>query len=199
MFEIQVLGEIPTTGPDAAAAGFQRGVSSYPPLGAPVTTVTLRDLAKVYARPRTSNVHIGRLRHNQKVPAFVLTDSLLGKHFAVLGTTGAGKSCAVTVILRSILAEHPNGHVVLLDPHNEYASAFADMAELLNPSNLQLPVLAAELRGDRAHPDRGRGGEQRFTQLAILKDAIVQAEARHVTPRTSTSRSTRRCPTGCPI
>ena len=104
-----------------------------------MTTVTIRDLAKVYARPRTSNVHIGRLRHNQKVPAFVVTDSLLGKHFAVLGTTSTGKSCAVTVILRSILAEHPNGHVVLLDPHNEYASAFADMAELLNPSNLQLP------------------------------------------------------------
>jgi hypothetical protein len=140
VFEIQTLGEIPTTGPEAAAGGFQRGVSRYPPLGAPVTTVTLRDLAKVYARPRTSNVHIGRLRHNQKVPAFVVTDSLLGKHFAVLGTTGAGKSCAVTVILRSILAEHPKGHVVLLDPHNEYASAFADMAELLNPSNLQLPT-----------------------------------------------------------
>jgi DNA helicase HerA-like ATPase len=174
VFEIQTLGEIPTTGPDAATAGFQRGVSRYPPLGAPVTTVTIRDLAKVYARPRTSNVHIGRLRHNQKVPAFVVTDSLLGKHFAVLGTTGAGKSCAVTVILRSILAEHPNGHVVLLDPHNEYASAFADMAELLNPSNLQLPYWLLNFE-EIAHI-LVEPGEQRFTQLALLKDAIVQAK-----------------------
>ncbi len=174
VFEIQTLGEIPTTGPDAAAAGFQRGVSRYPPLGAPVTTVTIRDLAKVYARPRTSNVHIGRLRHNQKVPAFVVTDSLLGKHFAVLGTTGAGKSCAVTVILRSILAEHPKGHVVLLDPHNEYASAFADMAELLNPSNLQLPYWLLNFE-EIAHI-LVEPGDQRFTQLALLKDAIVQAK-----------------------
>ena len=174
VFEIQTLGEIPTT--DAAAAGFQRGVSRYPPLGAPVTTVTVRDLAKVYARPRTSNVHIGRLRHNQRVPAFVVTDSLLGKHFAVLGTTGAGKSCAVTVILRSILAEHPQGHVVLLDPHNEYASAFADMAELLNPSNLQLPYWLLNFE-EISHILVGvEPGEQRFTQLAILKDAIVQAK-----------------------
>jgi hypothetical protein len=90
IFEIQVLGEISTISPAATAAGFQRGVSSYPPLDAPITTVTLRDLAAVYARPRVSNVHVGRLRHNHKVPAFVLTDSLLGKHFAVLGTTGAG-------------------------------------------------------------------------------------------------------------
>jgi hypothetical protein len=176
VFEIQTLGEIPTTGPDAAAAGFQRGVSRYPPLGAPVTTVTVRDLAKVYARPRSSNVHIGRLRHNQKVPAFVVTDSLLGKHFAVLGTTGAGKSCAVTVILRSILAEHPKGHVVLLDPHNEYASAFADMAELLNPSNLQLPYWLLNFEEISHILVGAESGEQRFTQLAILKDAIIQAK-----------------------
>ena len=141
-----------------------------------MTTVTIRDLAKVYARPRTSNVHIGRLRHNQKVPAFVVTDSLLGKHFAVLGTTGTGKSCAVTVILRSILAEHPKGHVVLLDPHNEYASAFADMAELLNPSNLQLPYWLLNFEEISHILVGAEAGEQRFTQLAILKDAIVQAK-----------------------
>ncbi len=176
MFEIQTLGEISTSGPDAETGGFRRGVSRYPPLGAPVTTVTIRDLAKVYARPRTSNVHIGRLRHNQKVPAFVVTDSLLGKHFAVLGTTGTGKSCAVTVILRSILAEHPKGHVVLLDPHNEYASAFADMAELLNPSNLQLPYWLLNFEEISHILVGAEAGEQRFTQLAILKDAIVQAK-----------------------
>jgi DNA helicase HerA-like ATPase len=176
VFEIQTLGEIPTVGPEAATGAFQRGVSRYPPLGAAVTTVTIRDLAKVYARPRTSNVHIGRLRHNQKVPAFVVTDSLLGKHFAVLGTTGAGKSCAVTVILRSILAEHPKGHVVLLDPHNEYASAFADMAELLNPSNLQLPYWLLNFEEISHILVGAEPGEQRFTQLAILKDAIVQAK-----------------------
>jgi uncharacterized protein len=176
VFEIQTLGEIPTTGPEAAIGAFQRGVSRYPPLGAAVTTVTLRDLAKVYARPRTSNVHIGRLRHNQRVPAFIVTDSLLGKHFAVLGTTGAGKSCAVTVILRSILAEHPKGHVVLIDPQNEYGSAFADMAELLNPSNLQLPYWLLNFE-EISHILVGvEQGEQRFTQLAILKDAIVQAK-----------------------
>ncbi|HEX5077993.1 MAG TPA: DUF87 domain-containing protein [Geminicoccaceae bacterium] len=175
VFEIQVLGEIANAVPESAA-GFQRGVSSYPPLDAPVTTVTLRDLAKVYARPRMSNVHVGRLRHNRKVPAFVLTDSLLGKHFAVLGTTGAGKSCAVTVILRSILDEHPHGHVILLDPHNEYASAFADKAELLNPSNLQLPYWLLNFE-EISHVLIGaQSGEQAYAQSLILKDAILHAK-----------------------
>jgi DNA helicase HerA-like ATPase len=175
VFEIQVLGEIANTVPESAA-GFQRGVSSYPPLDAPVTTVTLRDLAKVYARPRMSNVHVGRLRHNRKVPAFVLTDSLLGKHFAVLGTTGAGKSCAVTVILRSILDEHPHGHVILLDPHNEYASAFADKAELLNPSNLQLPYWLLNFEEIAHVLIGGQGNENSYAQTVILKDAILHAK-----------------------
>ena len=176
IFEIQVLGEISTASTASRAAGFQRGVSSYPPLDAPVTTVSLRDLAAVYARPRVSNVHIGRLRHNRKVPAFVLTDSLLGKHFAVLGTTGSGKSCAVTVILRSILDELPNGHVVLLDPHNEYASAFADRAELLNPSNLQLPYWLLSFEEIAHILIGGGGGESSFAQTGILKDAILRAK-----------------------
>jgi DNA helicase HerA-like ATPase len=176
IFEIQVLGEISTATAASRAAGFQRGVSSYPPLDAPVTTVSLRDLAAVYARPRVSNVHIGRLRHNRKVPAFVLTDSLLGKHFAVLGTTGSGKSCAVTVILRSILDELPNGHVVLLDPHNEYASAFADRAELLNPSNLQLPYWLLSFEEIAHILIGGAGNESSFAQTAILKDAILRAK-----------------------
>jgi hypothetical protein len=175
IFEVQVLGEIATAVPESAT-GFQRGVSSYPPLDAPVTTVTLRDLAKVYAKPRMSNVHIGRLRHNRKVPAFVLTDSLLGKHFAVLGTTGAGKSCAVTVILRSILDEHPHGHVILLDPHNEYAKAFADKAELLNPSNLQLPYWLLNFEEIAHVMIGGQGNEHSFAQTAILKDAILRAK-----------------------
>ncbi|MEM7024987.1 MAG: DUF87 domain-containing protein, partial [Pseudomonadota bacterium] len=175
VFEVQVLGEIANGGPDAKT-GFQRGVSSYPPLDAPVTTVTLRDLAKVYARPRSSNVHVGRLRHNRKVPAFVLTDSLLGKHFAVLGTTGAGKSCAVTVILRSILDDHPQGHIILLDPHNEYASAFGDKAELLNPSNLQLPYWLLNFEEIAHVLIGGKGNEHAYAQGLILKEAILRAK-----------------------
>jgi uncharacterized protein len=173
LFEIQVLGEISNLNPQA---GFQRGVSSYPPLDASITTVTLRDLALVYARPRASSVHIGRLRHNHKVPAFVLTDSLLGKHFAILGTTGAGKSCAVTIILRSILEEYPNGHVIMIDPHNEYAAAFSDKAELLNPSNLRLPYWLLNFE-EIAHILVGTGTDnQTLAQLALLKDAILRAK-----------------------
>ncbi len=171
VFEIQILGEIADE-----RYGFQRGVSSYPPLDAPITTVTCRDIGTIYARPSASNIHIGQLRHNPKVPAFALTDSLLGKHFAVLGTTGAGKSCAVTVILQSILREHPLGHIVLIDPHNEYGPAFGDTAALLNPGNLQLPYWLLNFE-EIAHILLGEGGQDnRDVQSALLKDAIIHAK-----------------------
>ena len=171
VFEIQILGEIADE-----QKGFQRGVSSYPPLDAQITTVTMRDISTIYARPSASNIHIGQLRHNPKVPAFALTDSLLGKHFAVLGTTGSGKSCAVTVILKSILDEHPLGHIVLIDPHNEYGPAFGESAELLNPSSLQLPYWLLNFE-EIAHILLGDGNqENRDVQSALLKDAIVHAK-----------------------
>ena len=171
IFEIHVLGEIADRD-----EGFRRGVSSYPPLDAPITTVTRRDIGTIYARPTTSNVHVGQLRHNPKVPAFVLTDSLLGKHFAVLGTTGAGKSCSVTVILQSILNQHPLGHIVLLDPHNEYGRAFGDRAELLNPRNLQLPYWLLNFE-EIEHILLGDGAyENRDAHTSLLKDAILHAK-----------------------
>src|SRR5690606_3876166 len=66
-------------------------------------------------------------------------NELLAKHFAVLGTTGTGKSCAVALILRSILERHDQAHIVLLDPHDEYSTSFAGIAEIVRPQNLTLP------------------------------------------------------------
>ena len=86
---------------------------------------------------------IGSLHHDRSLPAFVKTDDLLGKHFAVLGTTGSGKSCAVTVILKSLLRENPHARMLLLDPHNEYAQAFGEEAQMLDPAVYARPALLA--------------------------------------------------------
>ena len=93
-----------------------------------------------------------RSRNASDLPAFAITDNLLGKHFAVLGTTGAGKSCAVTVILRAILDAHPFGHVIMLDPHNEYACGVRHTGRAAQPEQPEAALLAAELRGDRGDP-----------------------------------------------
>jgi hypothetical protein len=173
LIEIKMLGEILNSGPRAGR--FQKGISSHPALGTAIHAASADELRAMYARPETSTVRLGTLHHTADLPAYAITDNLLGKHFAVLGTTGAGKSCAVTVILRAILDSHPFGHVVMLDPHNEYAQAFVDRAELLNPTNLKLPYWLLnfeELASILVNTD---SQERAYAEGAILKGALLEA------------------------
>ncbi len=64
---------------------------------------------------------------------------MLSKHFAVLGSTGVGKSSGVSLLLNEILKARPNLRIFLLDVHNEYGRCFGDRALVLNPRNLKLP------------------------------------------------------------
>jgi uncharacterized protein len=185
MVDIEMFGQVADPAVTGVDGVFQRGLSVYPDLGADITAVTPEDLAVVYARPRASNVRIGTIHQDRSLPAFIVTDSLLGKHFAILGTTGTGKSCTTALILRSILDQHPNGHVVLLDPHNEYAAAFGDKAEVINPANLQLPYWLMNFEEASATFVTGEGAE-RAAEAAVLKDAILQARRKYCGPDADT-------------
>ena len=118
---------------------FVRGVSHHPVPGAPIEPATEEDLSVIFTRPSRSNIELGALYDNPSQHAYVEIDDLLSKHFAVLGASGSGKSCTVALILSKILERHPNAHVLLLDPHNEYASAFGPLAEVITVDNLKLP------------------------------------------------------------
>jgi DNA helicase HerA-like ATPase len=174
---VDLLGEIVPSA--EGSAQFQRGVSRHPIPGAPVRAATPADLTAVYTRPATSNVSIGNLYHDETRPAFVLIDELLAKNFAVLGATGSGKSCAVTLLLSAILTDHPNAHIIVLDLHNEYAKAFGERAELLNVDNLQLPLWLLEFEEAVGVLVRGGAAQEQETQTNIIKDAIIRARRRH--------------------
>lgn len=169
LFDIELLGET------VNGSRFERGVSVYPALGAPVYVAISGDLARVYARPEEETVRFGTIHQDKALPAYAMTDRLLGHHFAILGTTGSGKSCAAALILHSILKDHPNGHVIFLDPHNEYAKSFAGKAELVDLTNLRLPYWllnfeeAVEVLVDHEGPYRD-------SERAILKTAILEAK-----------------------
>ncbi|PTS75995.1 hypothetical protein DBR07_13600 [Aeromonas sp. HMWF036] len=51
-------------------------------------------------------------------------DKLMGRHTAILGTTGSGKSCTVASIVQSILSSYECPRILFFDIHNEYPSAF---------------------------------------------------------------------------
>lgn len=136
--ELELFGEL-APGFEDEPGSFRRGVSGYPALGDPVYVASGSDLARILQRPVRSAIQIGTMQQDAAQAVFITPDDLLGKHFAVLGTTGSGKSCVVTLLLRGILEQHPNAHIVLLDPHNEYSRAFGERAELLGPESLRLP------------------------------------------------------------
>ena len=107
----------------AAALVFRRGVSSLPSLGDPIYLADMHDLTRIYAPPGIASIKIGSLFQNRAVPARLLTDELLSKHFIVVGSTGSGKSSALSIVLQRLLEDCSGAHVVILDIHNEYSAA----------------------------------------------------------------------------
>ena len=100
---------------------------------------------------------------------------MLAKNFAVLGSTGSGKSCGVALILSAVLAGHPHAHIVVLDPHNEYATAFGDLAEIVDVDNLQLPLWLLDFEEAAGVLIRGGTAQEQEAQSIILKEAITRA------------------------
>src|SRR5512134_2064496 len=132
---VDLLGEI--SGGDRPK--FQRGVTNYPTIGDAVELVTAEDLRTVYAPSGSDQINVGTLQQDKSVIAYVDVEEMLSKHFAVLGSTGVGKSTSVSLLLNEILKARPNLRVFLLDVHNEYGRCFGDRALVLNPRNLKLP------------------------------------------------------------
>ena len=177
--ELELVGEL-TKSEDGVGA-FRRGVSNYPSIGDTVHQARAEELRGAYLCSSDKAVRIGTLRQDSSIPAMVQVDELLSKHFAILGSTGTGKSCGVALILRAILEANPNAHILLLDPHNEYASSFGDNAEVITPTDLQLPFwlltfeeLLEVIVGD-AHANE--------LQVEILADLVPAAKARYAANR----------------
>src|SRR6202790_921501 len=133
---VDLLGEI-LGGPERPK--FQRGVTNYPTIGDSVELVTPQDLRTVYAPVGSDQINVGTLQQDPSVIAYVDVEELLSKHFAILGSTGVGKSTGVSLLLNEILKSRPNLRIFLLDVHNAYGRCFGDRALVLNPRNLKLP------------------------------------------------------------
>ncbi|MDX1485000.1 MAG: ATP-binding protein [Alphaproteobacteria bacterium] len=173
VMEIEFVGEgVP--GPEDGTIVFRRGVSFCPTLGDSVFAVSQDDLMRVYAQPNVASAKIGTIYQDQTLPAFVSVDDLIGKHFAVLGTTGCGKSCAMATMLRAILDQHAEGHVVLLDLHDEYSHAFKDCAELIGGDRLKLPYWM--LSSEELEEIVVEKSEDEEVDRSILRDSVVHAK-----------------------
>jgi uncharacterized protein len=172
LVELELVGEIRSS--NRTAGFFRRGVSAYPALDEPVYLASAADLAKIYARPNAATAQVGTIHQDSIVAAYVLTDELFGKHFSIVGTTGSGKSCVVATILNAVIERNPNAHVMLLDLHNEYASAFKERATVLSPGDgLYLPYW---LFNFEELVEIVTGGDHNPEQAKILGEAVLAAK-----------------------
>jgi hypothetical protein len=120
-------------------SSFRRGVTRYPIPGSAVHPVTTDDLRAIFAASDEPHIEIGTVYPTDDIRGALYVDPMLSKHFAVLGSTGTGKSTSVALILHRISQLSPEGHIVMIDPHGEYSAAFKGCGELFNVDNLQLP------------------------------------------------------------
>jgi len=133
---VDLLGEILGS---ADRQKFQRGVTNYPTIGDAVELINNQELRTVYAPSGSDQINIGTLQQDPSVIAYVDIEEMLSKNFAVLGSTGVGKSTGVSLLLNEILKSRPNLRIFLLDVHNEYGRCFGERSLVLNPRNLKLP------------------------------------------------------------
>ena len=168
---VDLLGEI-LGGPERPK--FQRGVTNYPTIGDAVDLITNQDLRTVYAPVGSDQIDIGTLQQDSSVIAYVDVEEMLSKHFAVLGSTGVGKSSGVSLLLNEILKSRPNLRIFLLDVHNEYGRCFGDRSLVLNPRNLKLPFWLFNFEEIVDVLFAGRPGVPE--ELDILADVIPAAK-----------------------
>ena len=135
---VDFLGEGTKIG-TGTVANFRRGVTRYPIPGSPVLPVSTEDLRAIFAATDEPHIEIGTVYPTDDIRGALYVDPMLSKHFAVLGSTGTGKSTSVALILHRISQLSPEGHIVMSDPHGEYSAAFKSCGEIFNVDNLQLP------------------------------------------------------------
>ena len=157
---------------------FRRGATRYPIPGALIYPATSNDLKQIYASDGRANVQIGTVFPTRDIRAGLYIDALLGKHFALLGSTGTGKSTSASLILHRICEAAPEGHVVMIDPHGEYSAAFKTTGMIFDVSNLQMPYWLMNFE-EHCEVFLTSTGNQRQEDADILAKCLLAARAKN--------------------
>jgi uncharacterized protein len=177
LIEINLVGET-VVDPRSKRLAFRRGVGSLPSIGDAVLMADRHDLTRIYAPPTLASVRVGTLFQDPEVPARLLTDDLLAKHFLIVGSTGSGKSCALSLILERLLEGHRAAHVVMLDLHNEYGEAFGPLVERIGLSDFSLPLWMLSFH-ELCCVALTVEDDSQEEEIDILNEAVVFAKKRY--------------------
>ncbi|NZD50428.1 ATP-binding protein [Rhizobium leguminosarum] len=170
--ETELLGEVRVD--EDGREEFSTGISRYPYLGAIAHRIRSADLMRIYDAGQGTTAVIGKLTQDESIDAAIHIPSMLSKHFAVVGSTGVGKSTAVSLLLHKAIAADPKLRVLILDPHNEFAAAFPQHAVTIDTDTLDLPFWLMRLEEFAEVVFRGRPPVPE--ELDMLRDILPEAK-----------------------
>lgn len=161
---------------------FERGVATYPLPQQTVYLTPKAELRFIYGSVKGSVIRLGEHVGSGGAPCYAEMNELLGKHTAVLGSTGAGKSGAVAAVIHSILERGQEvgcanwkPRIIILDPHNEYGKAFKHHKRLsTDEGTLSLPYWLLDL-DETIGLLIGKTEYAATSQSNIVKNALLAA------------------------
>jgi hypothetical protein len=128
---------------------FRRGADAFPSVGDSVLLPTQKQLRSIVESGENRRVKIGTSPLAGEAEVRIDPDRLFGRHLAVLGNTGSGKSCSVAGLIRWSLeaaqqnGRTPNARFIVLDPNGEYSRAFGSDINSLNPRIFKVDTIGA--------------------------------------------------------
>ncbi|MFA0401864.1 ATP-binding protein, partial [Vibrio splendidus] len=173
---------------------FKKGTPVLPVPTEPVYIMDPSTLDILFSNDGAFNFNIGTLSNNVAVNFNLHGNRFFSKHIGIVGSTGSGKSCAVSSILQNVVGitsdgytlhgQQNNSHIVIFDLHSEYAAAFDIPGERhftlnnLTVDALQLPywlMNSEELESMFIESSESNS----HNQMAIFKRAVIANKKKH--------------------
>jgi DNA helicase HerA-like ATPase len=173
---------------------FKKGTPVLPVPTEPVYIMDAETLDILFSSDGGFDFNVGTLSNNLDVNFNLHGNRFFSKHIGIVGSTGSGKSCAVSRILQNVVGigqdgyslhgRQNNSHVVIFDLHSEYAAAFSIEGERsfslnnLSVDELQLPywlMNSEELESMFIESSESNS----HNQMAIFKRAVIANKKKH--------------------
>ena len=170
---------------------FVRGIDTLPTLNSNVYLIAGEDVNNILGVneeytdengiKKNKNFKVGIRPIKGAGEVYLNLDKFLGRHVAIIGTTGSGKSCTVASIVQSILRNYPYPRLLFFDIHNEYTNAFKGEWEQLSRSiewnEFSLPYWFLDLE---EFIGIYHGGNAGANQEAKLKEWITELKRKNI-------------------
>ncbi|CCY94202.1 putative uncharacterized protein [Firmicutes bacterium CAG:884] len=132
---------------------FVTGISKKPSLDSAVKVISKEKIPFIIGMPtykENRDLLLGTSPIYDNVQIGVNVNDFFSKHFAIIGSTGSGKSCGVARIFQNLFSKKMSvpykASIFLFDAYGEYHNAFKDINKI-NP-NINFKAYTTNIKGD---------------------------------------------------